>query len=65
MAYTQIKIFDIFRYIFIFFIYSIFLDDYKMKSNFTRLTKFQGSPYYRGLNLWDRLPDDIQEELDE
>ena len=32
----------------------------KLKSQFTRLTKVQKSPYYRGLALWDVLPDQIQ-----
>ena len=32
----------------------------KMKSQFTRLTKVQKSPYYRGLDLWNLLPDVLQ-----
>ena len=28
----------------------------KLKSNFTRITKIQRSPYYRGFSLWDKLP---------
>ena len=32
----------------------------RLKSQFTRLTKVQKSPYYRGLALWDDLPDQIQ-----
>ena len=32
----------------------------KMKHKFTRLTKIQRSPYYRGLALWDKLPQEIQ-----
>ena len=35
----------------------------KMKSNFTKLTKIQRSPYYRGLKLWDNLPEKLQKEL--
>ena len=31
----------------------------KMSHKFTRLTKIQKSPYYRGLELWDKLPQDI------
>ena len=34
----------------------------KMKSDFTRLTKIQRSPYYRGLSLWNTLPEYIQRE---
>ena len=34
----------------------------KLKSDFTRLTKIQKSPYYRGLGLWNILPEDIQKE---
>ena len=34
----------------------------KMKSNFTKLTKIQRSPYYRGLKLWDQLPENVQKE---
>ena len=32
----------------------------KMKHKFTKLTKIQRSPYYRGLKLWDKLPQDKQ-----
>ena len=32
----------------------------KLKHKFTRLSKIQKSPYYRGLELWDKLPADIQ-----
>ena len=32
----------------------------KLKHNFTRLTKIQRSPYYRGLELWDKLPRELQ-----
>ena len=32
----------------------------KMNHTFTRLTKIQKSPYYRGLELWDKLPQEIQ-----
>ena len=32
----------------------------KLKHKFTRLTKIQRSPYYRGLELWDKIPLDIQ-----
>ena len=34
----------------------------KLKSDFTRLTKIQRSPYYRGILEWNLLPDDIQTE---
>ena len=34
----------------------------KMKSKFTKLTKIQRSPYYRGLKLWDQLPENVQKE---
>ena len=34
----------------------------KLKSQFTRLTKVQKSPYYRGLELWDKLPEKLQNE---
>ena len=34
----------------------------KMKSNFTKLTKIQRSPYYRGFKLWDNLPEKLQKE---
>ena len=32
----------------------------KMKHKFTRLTKVLRSPHYRGLELWDQLPAEIQ-----
>ena len=32
----------------------------KMNHKFTRLTKIQKSPYYRGLSLWDGLPKEPQ-----
>ena len=31
-----------------------------VKMKFTRLTKIQKSPYYRGLSLWDGLPKELQ-----
>ena len=34
----------------------------KLKSDFTRLTKIQRSPFYRGLKLWDTLPEHVQKE---
>ena len=34
----------------------------KMKIEFTRLTKIQKSPFYRGLALWNALPEDTQKE---
>ena len=34
----------------------------KMKSDFTKLTKIQRSPYYRGLKLWNSLPENVQKE---
>ena len=34
----------------------------KLKSDFTRLSKIQGSPYYRGIALWDSLPHEIQND---
>ena len=34
----------------------------KMKSDFTRLTKIQKGRYYRGLTLWNTLPEHIQKE---
>ena len=36
----------------------------KLKSNFTRITKIQRSPYHRGIILWDKLPRSIQCEKD-
>ena len=33
-----------------------------MKSDFTKLTKIQRSPYYRGLKLWNSLPENVQKE---
>ena len=32
----------------------------KMKHKFTRLSKIQKSPYYRGLSLWGKLPLEMQ-----
>ena len=32
----------------------------KMKHKFTRLTKIQTSPYYIGLELWDKLPQELE-----
>ena len=32
----------------------------KLKHRFTRLTKIQQSPYYGGLELWDKLPNELQ-----
>ena len=32
----------------------------KLKHKFTRITKIQRSPYYRGLELWDQLPQSLQ-----
>ena len=34
----------------------------KLKSDFTKLTKVQRSPYYRGLKLWNSLPENVQKE---
>ena len=34
----------------------------KLKSDFTRLTKIQKSPFYRGQTLWNNLPAIIQNE---
>ena len=34
----------------------------KLVSDFTRLTKVQHSPYYRGLKLCDKLPERVQKE---
>ena len=34
----------------------------KMISDFTKLTKIQRSPYYRGLKLWNSLPGNVQKE---
>ena len=34
----------------------------KLKSVFTKLSKVQRSPYYRGLKLWNNLPENIQKE---
>ena len=34
----------------------------KLKSQFTRLTKVQNSPFYRGLSLWNELSDELQNE---
>ena len=32
----------------------------KMHHKFTKITKIQKSPYYRGLALWDKLPKEYQ-----
>ena len=37
-------------------------DKIKLKTNFTRITKIQKSPFYRGVNLWENLPKDKQKE---
>ena len=37
----------------------------KLKSDFTKLTKIQRGPYYRGVKLWDNLPETVQKEMDE
>ena len=34
----------------------------KLKHKFTRIKKIQRSPYYRGLELWDQLPQSLQTE---
>ena len=34
----------------------------KLRSDFTRATKIQCSHYYRGLNVWNSLPESIQKE---
>ena len=34
----------------------------KMKSAFTKLTKVLKSPFYRGLELWNQLPIELQNE---
>ena len=34
----------------------------KLKSNFTRITKIQPSPFHRGVHLWNALPKDIRGE---
>ena len=34
----------------------------KLKSDFTKLSKVQRSPYYRGLKLWNNLPESTQKE---
>ena len=34
----------------------------KLKSQLIRLTKVQRSPFYRGLDLWNALPDGLQHE---
>ena len=36
----------------------------KLKSDFTKLTKIQHVPYYRGVKLWDNLPETVQKEMD-
>ena len=32
----------------------------KFKTPITKLTKILKSPFYRGVNLWDRLSEDVQ-----
>ena len=32
----------------------------KMKYNFSNLTKLHTSPFYRGVKLWNKLPEKIQ-----
>ena len=32
----------------------------RFKIKTTKLTKVQKSPYYRGVSLWDHLPDEVQ-----
>ena len=32
----------------------------KLKSKFTRINKIQKSPYYRGIILWDTIPQNLQ-----
>ena len=34
----------------------------KLKSSFTKLTKVIKSPMYRGIELWNQLPDELQTE---
>ena len=34
----------------------------KIKTPFTRITKIQKSPFYRGITLWNELPTDLQNE---
>ena len=36
----------------------------KMKQNFTSLTKVHMSPLYRGIKVWDKLPIELQNEMD-
>ena len=36
----------------------------KMKKDFTSKTRVYNSPLYRGLRLWDSLPEYIQKETD-
>ena len=36
-------------------------ENIKMQHKFTRLSKVQKSPYYRGLSLWDKLPKELQQ----
>ena len=35
-----------------------------IKKDFTGKTKILKSPYYRGIQLWDSLPSDLQKEKD-
>ena len=37
-------------------------DKIKLKTKFTRITKIQKSPFYRGVSLWDSLPKELQQE---
>ena len=34
----------------------------KLKTPFTRITKIQKSPFYRGIGLWNALPHELQNE---
>ena len=36
----------------------------KLKSKFTRISEIQRSPYFRGVSLWDNLPQSMQSEQD-
>ena len=36
----------------------------KFKNKFTKISKVQNSPYYRGEFLWNQLPDDLQCEVE-
>ena len=39
-------------------------DKVKLKSKFTRISKIKRSPYYRGISLWNKLPQSMQCEQD-